>query len=79
MAAKTGAAYQYNRAEWSGVFLALVGTPPLCYQLLGEVGLIPTTSSLAYYLGFGGMAVAGWTLLLLGTRAHRRAASTPAA
>lgn len=65
--------YQYNRAEWWGVFLALIGTPALLYQLLGSVGILPSSMSSAFVLFYGGIAGAGWTLLVLGTRAHRRA------
>ncbi len=65
--------YRYNLAEWLGVFLALVGTPALLYQVLGSVGVLPMPTSPAFALFFGGIAAIGWTLLVLGTRAHRRA------
>lgn len=65
--------YQYNLAEWLGVFLALIGTPALLYQVLGSIGILPMPTSSAFALFFGAIAVIGWTLLVLGTRAHRRA------
>lgn len=65
--------YRYNLAEWLGVFLALFGTPALLYQVLGFLGILPWSTAAAFDLFFGGIAATGWVLLVLGTRAHRRA------
>jgi len=73
MPRKRGQPYQYNLAEWLGVFLALIGTPALLYQVLGFVGILPMATSPAFVIFFGGIAGTGWVLLVLGTRAHRRA------
>ncbi|MGA8542031.1 MAG: hypothetical protein WB947_00590 [Thermoplasmata archaeon] len=70
---KLGQPYKYNLAEWLGVFFALIGTPTLVYTALGVLGMLPKSTALVFNLVFGGFAVAGWTLLVLGTRAHRRA------
>jgi len=69
---KRGQPYRYNLAEWLGAFLALIGTPALLFQVLGVAGILPIPPSLASAIFFGGIAVTGWVLLLLGTRAHRR-------
>jgi len=66
-----GQPYRYNLAEWLGVFFALIGTPPLVW--LGLFARMPTPSAVAFFLGWGGIAVAGWVLLAIGTRAHHRA------
>jgi hypothetical protein len=71
--------YPYNLAEWLGVFLALIGTPSLVYEALGFPGVARSTSTaLTFDLVWGAVAVAGWTLLLLGTRAHRRTVAAKA-
>jgi drug/metabolite transporter (DMT)-like permease len=66
--------YPYNRAEWLGVFLALVGTPGLVTGLFLDRANIPSSLGIDLGVGFGLVAALGWTLLGLGRRAHLRAA-----
>jgi nitrate reductase gamma subunit len=73
LSARWGRPYPYKRAEWVGVLLALVATPALVYELLFDRSNTSSSLAIAFGIAFGATAVVGWTLLVLGRRAHFRA------
>lgn len=71
-----GPPYRYHWAEWLGVFLVLLATPAFVYGPLFDAAHMSVSLLISVELLFGALAASGWTLLILGRRAHLRAEGT---
>lgn len=68
----------YNRYEWAGTFLALLGSGALVLALLAEWSSFgPGGPPVLGVLAWAAIAGVGWGLLVAGTIVRRRRTVTP--